>query len=171
MVPYTFIKRSKILRHATHMYSRETWKVSHDWYALQLLFSRTATTITPATEIQELIVNRLLAIILPCFNNIIWLQWTIISIIPCVFIHIWRSDKMGQYFGTIDTTPTKSIIRHVVKLIPAQLGRHKSRNITATHNLWQSSIVTKGVRQPDKARSNAKLLLSEACPVHNLPYK
>ncbi len=53
---------------------------------------------------------------------------------------------MSQYFGAVNTTPTEGVTGHTVKLIPANLCGHEEWDVATTHNLWQSSTVTKYIR-------------------------
>ncbi|MMZ57990.1 hypothetical protein D1872_199450 [compost metagenome] len=58
--------------------------------------------------------SRFFTIGLPMVMNVLW---------PCIFIH--AMIEVGQHRSTIDAHPVEQIVRKHIRIIPAELGRHK----------------------------------------------
>src|SRR5216683_2584409 len=120
-------------------------QVRHDLQPLHLFFRWSTTTIAPAIQIQQMIVDVLLTIVHPGPCHIARPQGAVVAIESCRCIQFWRRDKVSQDLRAIDAAPAKGITGHTVKLVPANLRGHEDGNIATAHNLWERGTIAKDI--------------------------
>ncbi len=84
---------------------------------------------------------------------------------------IKRGHQVRQNLCPVNPPPEHRVIRHFVKLIPRQLGRHKIINSALLHNLRQCAGVAKHIRQPEYPVVDAEFLFKKPLPVQELAHQ
>src|SRR5690606_10803346 len=88
--------------------------------------------------------------------EVIWLAGRVIGVI---------GKEMGEYFGTIDTFPHKSMVGKGIELVPGDFLCHEIINTRLFQDLRQCSAIAEDVWQPQVIHIHVKLFLEETLPI------
>ena len=77
--------------------------------------------------------------------------------------------EVGKHLRAVNSLPIKRIIWEGVGIIPLNFGCEKIIHTAAPHNLWDSSAVAKGIRQPETIGGIAEIPARKPLPPQKLP--
>ena len=154
---------------------RETRQLAEHASGFEHLLGRAAAAVTPSIAVEQLVVDRLLAIVIPEPEGLATAHIAHVGIELSIGEMLHRlgrgGDKVGQHFAAVDPAPAEGVVGHAVKLVPTDLRRHEAVDPTPAHQLGQGRAVAKHVGQPDDMVALAELFSEEAGAVDQLTYQ